>query len=266
MSQFESFEVDLSAQSAEDGEPVVRRRGVTFGAVEKEPQNSTQVNGYADDASASQINGGCQEEAFQSATNFMDDLDFLENCGGNSNDAMEELQRKSLYVKFDPLCKSPGKSPAGKPPGTPAANTQHLVQPVVGGSPKIDLTEDVFLTTTSEETNGLVDMNKSSSEIPGAIITNGLDELTVDDVPHSPSIPNGVKSDTSFTFHSSFTSAKESNETTLNNTAPLAPVVNLTNGDLVEPLLYSQSDMDEWIKKAREDFAEEMRAREIDWQ
>merc|ERR1719495_746313 len=44
------------------------------------------------------------------------------------------------------------------------------------------------------------------------------------------------------------------------------PVVSLQNGDLVEPLLYSQSDMDEWISKARADFAEEMRAREVDWQ
>jgi len=265
MSEFESFQVDLSANNVSDdddmGAPVVRRRGppkgVTFGENTTAPPNEQRINGCngggVEEELLPAVNGsggfGESDGGFQSATDFMDDLDFLENCGGTNGDP-SELQRKSLYVKFDPLCKSPaGKSPARSAAASAALSSQ-LSQATLGGSPKTDLAaeEDIFFTKRqpmSRDNNGYLDTNDTESEKNGRDSTN--------------------KNNSSFSL-SDFSPAPVSTETaseTQNNTTPIPPV--LRNGDLVEPLLYTQTDMDEWIRKARDDFNEELRAHEVDW-
>jgi len=144
-----------------NGPPVVRRRGVTFEVAENQPKAIVPPHTNGD--------GGGGDDQFQNAGQFMDDLDFLENCGGANDGAMEELQRKSLYVKFDPLCKSPLANNA------PAVSRRNgpMKLPSDNG---LDNTVFEDPTTTTVEQNGrdeLLDVDHFSSAHNGLEHING---------------------------------------------------------------------------------------------
>jgi len=242
MNQFESFEVDLNSLNGGGGgvddEPPVRRRGVTF-EVEDKPK----------------------DDDFQPAgAGFIDDLDFLENCGGNNDDAMEQLQRKSLYVKFDPLCKSPG---------TPAAAPRHQSALAALSTPKLadnELVDNVFSTPegkpSSDNLLSLTAVENLDVSAGDGLISNGLKNLCLDDdVIHSPTITNGHSNNTDTPPDINLTTT-----TTTTDKISVPPPTSLSNGDLVEPLLYTQSDMDECLRKTGTDHVREMEARDADWQ
>jgi len=173
------------------------------------------------------------DEMFQpvETSNFIDGLDFLEQCGSNGTEAMEEMQRKSLYVRFDPLCETQGdiKQPTSVNNDT---NVPSQIKPVPDIKP---VKEDLFANNP---------VTSIASDLPKENMLPAL----IDD-PFSPVKRRGPP--------------KADND--LKELYPTVTKPDLNQTGLVEPLLYTQSDMDEIIKKAKVDLDDDVHAREMDW-
>ena len=233
------------------------------------------------------------DEMFQpiQTSDFIDGLDFLEQCGGNDTEGMEQLQRKSLYVRFDPLCKikdivkqsnSIGKetNSINRPAGAdlnPVREVSSLAvaekfadkklpssfddpfSPVKNcGSLKVDKDpKDIVKNNRAYPMNKLVSTN---------VIGN---KLSSQDHTLSKSVNgNFTENLLSSSFDDPFSPVNHPGSSKIDDLKELYPKVKpaLNTTGLVEPLLYTQSDMDEVIKKAKFDLDDDVNAREIDWQ
>lgn len=213
-------------------DPAPRKpKGVSFDLdadLNKLPENVNQDFSIPQQNSSQQDFGNNFEEQFQpiESSDFINGLDFLEQCGGNT-EAMEELQRKSLYVRFDPLCETQGDIKP-KPPKK-ENNDKTAVVPDI------------------------------KPVIEDSLFDNVETKPVINDVPKEKLLPD---------FNDPFSPVKQRGPLKADNELKeVYPVVNPIMNDpgLVEPLLYTQSDMDEVIKKAKLDLDDDVHAREMDW-
>lgn len=245
------------------------------------------------------------EEMFQPAgSNFMDDLDFLENCGSKS-DSAEEIQRKSLYVKFDPLClSSPGALPSkigGDCSRNPSASAGNALALLGDGEAASNGIEDVEIMTKlcaeenvqNDSMNAIIDPIFHSQNIRDLSTCNTSDLAAtvsheqnvtvnqslcnnfdaVDEVPNNQTLNISL---TEGSLDPLTQTMREIDEMASNGHHLIDPFSQNQNNlestsvshnvGLVEPLLYTQSDIDDSTKKVRSDCEEEMRAVVCDWQ
>lgn len=224
-----------------------RSKGVTFDLnfddkIDAVPQPTSDMSLNDTDSGLSSqntTNGGIVNQDFSydldedfkpaDSGGFMDDLDFLEQCGENDDDAANrkaELARKSLYVRFDPLLGS--DSP---------------VKPVV------DQSLDQTANNTTLVSDDLFSRNSPSTANIAARLAA---------VKKSSGVDSPLKTSTS-TTDDPFSPPKNTKMVTSKSSTTNPPQTKVQpssspNG-LVEPLLYTQSDLDEVVT-----------AREGDWQ
>ncbi|XP_057306693.1 uncharacterized protein LOC130644921 isoform X2 [Hydractinia symbiolongicarpus] len=188
-------------------------------------QNSSAVGNIIQDFSYD------LDAQFKSADSaeFMEDLSFLEQCGENDDEAAQrqaELSRKSLYVRFDPLI---GSDSPDKPADS-TVTSQHISNSLTSA--------DLFARdspSTSELAAKLAAVKKSAG-----IDTSKKSFVENTDDPFSPKKISMV------------TNSEPPETGVVKKQSPLSDI---SSNGLVEPLLYTQSDLDEVV-----------RARESDWQ
>jgi len=202
------------------GVPAARK---VKGDTDEKPQKAKGVTfNIADTPMNETVNHGFTDEDFDSQfkpPEFMDDLSFLENCVDNDNESAQrqaELARKSLYVRFDPLIK--GDSPE-KPVQQLNTNSNNT----------ITLPDDPLDITAGQPPEDF---------ISSLTLNNNLSNLDKTDNPFSQNKTTTITSPKDRSVSSS----------SLNRTS----VSSAKDSGLVEPLLYSQSDLDE-VVRARED-------------
>lgn len=198
-----------------------------------EAGDSSSFN-YTEDENGEDLFGEDFKPAEQAEFMLEDDFSFLEKCGESDAERKkraEELARKSLYVKFDPMTSldSPVKTPATvssvmtsddifarESPNTPSSNASLVarLQAVKQGN-------------TPSKSSSL-----SANQLESPVLTQPL-------VPATP-----------------ISAAFDIN----NETNPFSPVETpLVRGNNTEPLLYTQSDLDDVIRSREDDWNKKFR-------
>ncbi|XP_066932304.1 transforming acidic coiled-coil-containing protein 3-like isoform X2 [Clytia hemisphaerica] len=161
-----------------------------------------------------------------SGADFLNELSFLENCGDNDTEAalrQAELARKSLYVRFDPLVTD---SPISK---STEANTK-------ANALNFD---DLSL----ESTKDIMPSKRDKS-----FESNNSNNRSFVDMTEDPFKKKSPTSDTTIT-------RIEDELPTLDiGSNRKSPLLSSQTKELVEPLLYTQSDLDEVIKSREEEW------------
>ncbi|XP_077992931.1 uncharacterized protein LOC144446953 isoform X3 [Glandiceps talaboti] len=171
-------------------------------------------------------------EAFNPSDPNAFDIDFLEKAGGGgqSDFAESALGRQSLYVKFDPLVK--GASP-------PIAQAGAAIKPVLP-----------TLGETSMEGEDLLQMSTPPSA--GSLRQNHLLNSVKRSDEKRPTPDKGV--DKLLEFSPSGEPVTEKDTPPQRRRVPESPEA---EDGIVQPLLYTQLDLNEALKRAREEYTRE---------
>ncbi|XP_070540640.1 transforming acidic coiled-coil-containing protein 3-like isoform X26 [Ptychodera flava] len=171
------------------------------------------------------------EEAFNPADPNAFDIDYLEKAGGSSTFKESALARQSLYVKFDPLVE--GGSPKGVQRGTAAkAGLPSLGEVSMEGEDLLQMSTPPGNRTALHQNHLLNSVKKAEERVPTP--DKGVDKL----LQFSPS-------------GEAMVTETDAPKRTQSTDSP--------DGDagIVQPLLYTQLDLNEALKRAREDFMRE---------
>ncbi|XP_070540641.1 transforming acidic coiled-coil-containing protein 3-like isoform X27 [Ptychodera flava] len=175
-------------------------------------------------------------EAFNPADPNAFDIDYLEKAGGSSTFKESALARQSLYVKFDPLVE--GGSPKGVQRGTAAkAGLPSLGEVSMEGEDLLQMSTPPGNRTALHQNHLLNSVKKAEERVPTP--DKGVDKL----LQFSPS-------------GEAMVTETDAPKRTQSTDSP--------DGDagIVQPLLYTQLDLNEALKRAREDFMREMDKKE----
>ncbi|XP_070540619.1 transforming acidic coiled-coil-containing protein 3-like isoform X6 [Ptychodera flava] len=170
-------------------------------------------------------------EAFNPADPNAFDIDYLEKAGGSSTFKESALARQSLYVKFDPLVE--GGSPKGVQRGTAAkAGLPSLGEVSMEGEDLLQMSTPPGNRTALHQNHLLNSVKKAEERVPTP--DKGVDKL----LQFSPS-------------GEAMVTETDAPKRTQSTDSP--------DGDagIVQPLLYTQLDLNEALKRAREDFMRE---------